>query len=83
MADESAQKALSMQEAQHLIDSLKSEKAKAEEEVKTIRAKLHGAVRKGKASESARVELEKQIEVLKAQQQGDESEQIHHSKTNG
>ena len=56
----------SSEEAQMLIKSLREEKLKAEEEVKSIRVKLHGAVRKGKATENARLDLEKQLESLRS-----------------
>lgn len=47
----------SMSEAERVIDGLR-------EEVRSIRVKLHGAIRKGKASEAARDLLEKRVEEL-------------------
>ena len=55
-----------LEEAQGVIEQLRDAVEKSEEEVKAIRTKLHGAIRKGKASESARHNLEKEVEELNA-----------------
>ena len=49
-------------EAIQLLEQLKQATQKSEE----YRSKLHGAIRKGKASEAARIGLEKEVEELKA-----------------
>ena len=45
-----------------MLEQLKQATQKSEE----YRSKLHGAIRKGKASEAARIGLEKEVEELKA-----------------
>lgn len=51
--------------AKAVIDELRREKEKCEAEVASVRSKLHGAVRKGKAIEVERTNLAKQLEALK------------------
>ena len=53
-----------LDQARQLVSELKQSSQKAEDEVRSVRQKLHGAIRKGKASEAARVELEKRVEEL-------------------
>ena len=61
-----ANQTLDLSSALTLLADLKAAKEKAEAETQTVRTKLHGAIRRGRAFEAEKASLAKKLEELAA-----------------